>query len=665
MFKHKFILSISAILSICDFSYSHEIKNLEIVTVNAQKQSENMQKVPIAMSVFNEFDIEDKGIKSISDIGSYVPNLMIFDIGNSTSTPPSIRGLFAEALTLESTLGVYVDGVPITMGVGINESLIDIERVEVLRGPQGSLYGKNTESGVINIITKQPSNETRANTFLSIGEDKLFEVGANVSGAIIKDKLYLGIGAKHYQKDGFVKHINGKIVDDREHDYARVQLRITPTDNLEISLIKSITKYNDGATHMGSSFFANRVVSSDLQGEDNSKDDKNALKINYTFNENLKFQSISTYRQFDNKIKQDFDFTNLDKMKLHSFTNGKYSKYSQEFRLNYEYEKLKLVTGIYFDKNKNKFDDFMDSFMPYFLKQELSGKSLGLFSHLDYAITDKLGLILGLRYDNETKKLKEAQKGIDLKNSYSEVSPKFSLKYNILPNFMTYFTVAKGYRAGGFNPYARAGYPKTYDKESLYSYDFGFKSSFFNDTFIINSNIYYMDIKDMQVTANIKSKNSSFNETYTSNAASAESYGLEMDMFGKITNEFSLFATAGLNRTKFKEFKDELGDYSGKYNRFSPKYNYSLGVNYTNSNGVYAQTSINGYGKMFLDKNNQLPRKAYDLFNIKIGYESNSFDIYLYANNVFDKKYDSLKYAGMFDTYSSPREIGLKIEYRY
>jgi outer membrane receptor for ferric coprogen and ferric-rhodotorulic acid len=134
---------------------------IEQMTVTAQKQEENVQEVPMSITVFDSLDIEDKKIESIRDMADFVPNLMIYQYGASGKNAPTMRGITAAPESFRVSTGLYVDGVPVLTGIGFVNEMLDIERIEVLRGPQGTIYGKGTESGAINIITRQPDNEFR------------------------------------------------------------------------------------------------------------------------------------------------------------------------------------------------------------------------------------------------------------------------------------------------------------------------------------------------------------------------------------------------------------------------------------------------------------------------------------------------------------------------
>jgi len=165
---------------------------LGTMTVTAQKQEENVQEVPISVSVLSGLELEDHNIDHLWKIADFVPNLMFQDIAMSNKfSQPTMRGIYAPATTFASSVGLYVDGVPFLSSPGFATGLLDVERVEVLRGPQGTLYGKNTEAGAINIITRQPDNTLRGKIMAQGGEDKKGLLTASVSGPILEDRLFL------------------------------------------------------------------------------------------------------------------------------------------------------------------------------------------------------------------------------------------------------------------------------------------------------------------------------------------------------------------------------------------------------------------------------------------------------------------------------------------
>ena len=150
-----------------------------------------------------------------------------------------------------------------------------------------------------------------------------------------------------------------------------------------------------------------------------------------------------------------------------------------------------------------------------------------------------------------------------------------------------------------------------------------------------------------------------------SNAAEATSKGMELDLSLRLNREWELFFSAGYNDTTFDQYVDDLGDYSGNTNPYSPKYNYNIGARYRDTSGYYARIDLNGYSKIYLDKENTTKRDAYHLVNLKLGFEAESYDIYLYGKNIFDKVYDSVGYSNKYTKYSPPREVGVQLVYRF
>jgi len=661
--KSKIVLSVATSFILSQGVYAQNTpKELDSITVTAQKVEENIQNVPISMSVFDEFSLEDKNIDTVADIAKYTPGLQILR-GGALKSAPSMRGLYSNYTTRSSVAGLFVNGIPITRGTGFDETLLDIERVEVLKGPQGTLYGKNTEVGVINVITKKPDNETKGKIQATLGEDNKKELSFHASGAIVKDKFYIGLAGKYYEKDGYIKNIaTGENEDDKEHNYGKINLRYTPTDDLEFSLISSKIKYKDGATTVSSTKMNEREVSSDFEAFNNSDVWMTSFNILYNINQNLSFTSITSQREHKEIKSDDFDYTNNYSRRFHVISNNNYKSFAQELRLNYEKDNIKLVTGLFYDTADMNYDKDVDQWKFTSVRktlQNVDSDSLGVFSHLTYDFNDKLSLLGGLRFDNDKQTFKDSTQTIDYDEN--EFSPKIGFTYDLSKDMMSYATIAKGYRTGGFNIFAPTSDLKTFDTETLYSYDFGLKGSSLNNRLIYDIALYYMDIDNMQVDEYIDATT-----VIKTNAAKATSKGIEASLNFQASDTINLFAGASINDIKFDKYNNGKTDYSGKRTSNAPKYNFNLGVLYRSLKGYYASADISGYGDMYLDSANKYKKDAYELVNTKIGYESEKYNIYLYAKNLFDKKYDSVGiYSGTYTDYSAPREIGIQLVYRF
>jgi iron complex outermembrane recepter protein len=653
---------------------------LGVITVTAQKQEENVQEVPISISVFSDQVIEDNNIQSVTEIADFVPNMMIVDQGVSGFNTPSIRGVQASGTSMSVSAAMYVDGVPFTSAPGFEDAILDIERIEVLRGPQGTLYGKNTEIGAINIITRQPNNELKGK--LSVEGGKLLSVetddglkgsfSANVSGPVVRDKLFFGLAGRYYQRDGFMENtITGDTPDDRENWFGRGHLRWTPNDRFDISLIASRIQYDEGGpamqlTETGAASFGlpapeYRKVTSNLKSENNSSSDAQSLKAAYRINDELTLTSISARRVFEHDTLFDFDFSPMTL--FHSDSGSEYKKLSQELRLNYAKERLKWLVGLYYDDDSDDLYYEIDSMFPMMAtttNRSIEGDSYAAFFNITYPLFDQFNIVAGLRFENQDREMKDNATGRTIDNSWDSVTPKIAVQYLFTPSMMSFVSVAKGYRSGGFNMFASDPRYYSYDEEELWCYEIGIKSAFMDNRFVVNGSIFYLDITGMQVNESVSPV-----EVYLTNAAEASGLGAELELTGRITDELMLMASFGYTDLKFDDFKDVFGDYKDNQNPYAPDYTFNFGGQYRHATGFYARADLIGYGKMYLEKANMYSRDAFEMVNAKIGYETEQFDCYLYGNNIFDEEYDVVGYGGVYTVYSEPGEVGMKLVYRF
>lgn len=657
----KKIVLLSSVLAF--FLHANEIKSLNDMTVTAQKTEENVQDVPISMSVFSDISLEDKKIIDLTNLSYYVPNFYLVDVGSVAGAySPSMRGIYTTPALLSSSVGLYIDGVPTTNTVGFEAILEDIQRVEVLRGPQSALYGKNTEAGVINIITKKPDNNTQGKVSLEYGEDNKQEVAATIRTPIVKDKLFVGITGRYFAKDGNIENTYLNKKNDKKNYYGKIYLRATPTDRLELGLIASgFKKDDDGASINIISAEDFRKVSTDTLGFMKDSSQSYALKVDYEF-DNFTLNSTTSYTKNVQDSLVDYDFTTA-KM-FNSKTRIDHKNLSQELKLDGKHENLKWLFGVFGSSYKKSGGITNISDYPeyaYSSVNDIDSTNIGVFTHLNYAFSDTINLIGGIRYDRDKSEIDVPDYMYKDEFSSNNISPKIALEYKINSNFLTYATVAKGYKSGGFYILADPNYSRKYDSETLWNYELGFKSTLFGGKLAINGDIFYMDINDMQVFTLTTTTGSG----YISNAASATSYGFELDTNYIINDNFSIFGSFGYNESKFDDFRDALGSYNDNYTTFAPKYNYSLGGQFRGLGGFYASANIVGYGKMYLNNSNTYSQNAYALVNAKIGYEWDNFDIYVYGDNLFDKDYDIKHFDDNYILTYSDREIGVRFAYRF
>ncbi len=500
------------------------------------------------------------------------------------------------------------------------------------------------------------------------------EFSVTLSGPIVQDRLFFNVSGQFYDKDGFVINGNtGKPANDKRSWYGKGALYWNPVDALAIQLSAELLKRDEGGQDLGLSVrgaaayglqpSGKRRVFPDFAGTNEGETRSLALKMNYDFSDQLKLSSITTFRQYKDVSTEDYDY-NPGKFIHLVEMDGQYQRTSQELRLSSETERLRWITGIYYDKDDNDFKSYVDSDIPMGsvrTNRNVTNTAYAVFGQLRYALTSSLGITGGLRYEKQDGEFADFLTNARYEASWDSLSPKISVDYRFSPEIMGYASVAKGFRSGGFNIYAMLPQHRTFDGEELWSYEVGSKTQWLDNRLLINGAVFYMDLDHMQVDEAVTPV-----YIVTTNAAKATGYGSEIEIQARISKGFTLTGSFGYTHIEFDEFADALGDYKGNKNPYAPEYTFSIGGQYRMENGVYMGLDFLGYGKMFLDKANQLPRDAYQLVNAKIGYEAENWDIYLYGKNIFDKEYDIDGYfGGFFTIYSVPREIGLKLTYRF
>ena len=650
---------------------SSRTSTLETITVTANKTEENAQEVSNSLTVFSGDKIDELKMEGILDISMFTPNFTITESGVSFMKTPSIRGLASNSHTGTTTVGLYVDGVPTLSPVGYDNTLIDIERVEVLRGPQGTLYGKGAEAGIVNIITRAPGNEIRFPVSVDLGVDGKVKAGGTLSRPIVKDKVYISMSFLHDQRDGWVEDSSGNTVDDFEQNYGAAKLKFTPTDDLDITLSGSYLKYDNGQPHMnltetgalayGLTAPQDRVSNPSFDAYDKTDISCLSLTAEYLISNSIKLSSVTASRQFSNDYRFDYDFSEPEL--LHYIQGDEVDRLSEELRISSTGTPVTWVAGIYADTDEVAQKYTVSSTIPgtsMTVDDAINkGTSWSAFAHANVPFGN-LSVIGGLRYDYQEREYDQPSYGIDLEEDWSEFSPKVGVEYRISEGIMTYATVSKGYLSGGFNAFATDPQYRSFDEEKLWSYEIGVKNTFLDNRLILNAAVFYMDITDALVFERI-----SAGTGYTTNAAEVSSKGFEAEMVYIPVQGLTLNANFGYVEAKFDKFSDISGDYEGKSKPYAPEYTFNIGAMYRTTFGLYLGANIVGQADMYVNKENSLKQDAYQLVNTKIGYESENYDIYLYGKNIFDEKYDTPYDGDMWVVYSQPAEYGVTFAYRF
>ena len=653
---------------------------MEQMVVTAQKREENVQDVPASISVFSDIQIEDADIRDTVELTRFTPNVHIKTSG--PEHPLVFRGITTFDTSIYSAAGFYVDDVNYPLHYMYNPDFFDIERIEVLKGPQGTLYGRNTESGVINIITKQPDNKLQGKIFgeyenYTNGDFDGYRTGGSVSGPIVRDKLYLRLAGQWEDSDGFLKNEYndddeaGKI----EHLNGRGTLRWTPTDKWDISFIADAMDTNDnlGVYRFltGPSKTDRHKINWDGDYYSDQEGNGQTLRIKYE-GDSFNVLSVTGRRYYEHDLALDADCSAVPPpySRGSTYLNYESETISEEIRVSSPNVSgpFKWLLGIY-GYWEDTDVDVARPVMGLFPTTDMDVNGFATFGQGTYTLFGRLHLTAGLRYDyvdleGDFKKpanfMDPVDRDYDKGLNDGTLLPRFSLAFDLTDDIMTYASASRGYLTGGYN-YGLAGDIESfyYDPEYTWNYEVGIKTAWLDRRLMANLSAFYIDIKDKQVMETVMS-NPMIQEV--KNAAEAHSMGVELELQARPMRGLDFFAGFGYTEAEFDDWtatefnmatsQFEKYDYEDKDLPNAPEYTYNLGVQYRHEFGFFGRVDLLGTGSFYGDSKNKAKEDNYELVNLRLGYEREHFDIVCWCKNLFDERYETSKHVW------GPNELG-------
>lgn len=631
-----------------------------------------------AVTVLSGEQVRPGTITATRELGTYLPNVTVFDANNDRSPKYSIRGLRENNFaTGDPAVGMYVDDIPYLDLNSRGLALFDVEQIEFLRGPQPGLFGANGPGGVINIVTRQPNDEWHGHGGFSYGnyDQQIYEAG--LRGPIVPEKLSLGVSGLYSRRDGFVRNqTTDSHPDEKETLAGRAQLRWTPTDTLDLSLVLHGQKFNDGFIptyyrgHDKSLFSVKR----DYDGFVDTETWGTAFKASFQ-NEVVKVTSISSYRNWKQELQQDFDFSAAP-IRL-GFANPDLDQWSQEVRVqsNDESKDLQWLTGVFYADGslKNNSGSHELAFDPLLMLpppstfrtvSDLDSKTFAAFGQGTYTVVENLDLTAGLRftYDDRSANRKhtlENNSGFlpggsqtlgawDTSDHFTDISPKFGIGYHFTPELETYASVTRGYQSGGFNTSNDNEAEAKFSPSHSWNYEAGMKTKWLDERLIVNGAIFYTDTHNYQVYR-ISSLDPS--QAFLVNADQVTSYGAELDLIARPSTNLDLSAAFGWTETEFDDFTERstimtpggpltsTTRFDGNDVSFVPAFTANFAAQYRFPCHIYARAEYQAVGNYYLDEANSAKQSAYALVNARLGYQTEHFEVYAFGKNLFDKHY--------------------------
>jgi iron complex outermembrane receptor protein len=689
---------------------------LEEVIVTAERRAQDAQDVPIALTIIGGSEISPAGISSISDVALKTPNLTFtqFNIGEPQLF---LRGLGTtiDSAGADPTVSVFIDDVYVGRSAGATSDLYDLERIEVLRGPQGTLYGRNVTGGAISIVTKRPSEEFEAKLGVTVGNYGLTVLRGLVDGPI-GDNLAGNLSFSKRDRDGYAySNRSGQELDDADNFSLRGKLLWDISDNTELLLgfdystddnngqCRNLTKLdNPAGDHNAGGVFV--PVLKQIKADTNSEDPRTcamtieqyaerdvfglSARLQMEFTNDLSLTSITAYRELEYSWLQELG--GLDSppnlLSVEDNEGDDADQISQEFRLTKDGDRLFWVAGAYyFKENVDRFANVPIFFGPgspvapgalldRSWLQSATNTSMALFGQVVWSMTDALALTLGGRHTWDEKEMDNAYysspgnevynfKGLE--ESWDEFTPRVTVDWQVTDDHMLFATWSKGYKSGVFiSQNTTAALAETpLEPEEATNMEIGAKTRWFDNR--LQFNLVYFDLEnENQQLFRLE------NFTLVSENFGTESSGIELDFIAALGKNLTL---SGMYASLDAEIVG--GQFAGNVAPRSPDYKYSVALNYNAALGNGAildfDASVSYSDNWYMEATNQgvSYMDDYSIVDASVRYTSSggNWEVTLWGKNLSDELVTShsivSSFGGSVELFAPPRTYGVTANY--
>ena len=683
MRKHYSLLLLSSILAGgvgISAAHAADSAQIETVTVTAERRAENIQQVPLQVSAFSADQLAASNVKTTQGVLNLVPNVSMDHSYTYLNSFVVVRGV-AEINNADSPMAVIVDGVPQNNQKQMLMDLFDVKQVEVLKGPQGGLYGRNAIGGAMIITTKSPTNEFEGSADVTYGNGDAWQTTASISGPIIKDKLLFRLSANLKGDGGRIENTYlHKNVDKIDHDdTVRGKLLAYPTNWLTLDLRGSYNDFKGGAIWDSVVYSGNpndiRPPVSDFLGQTTG----HIADASFKFDADLGFATltgITAYTDLAEDNRGDLDFTNpvINPGGFLGFLgpfgqgqNLSVNMTSQELRLvsptdqpfrwitgaYYVHTNRSLLTRGFFDVNHSP-AQFNDPALVLIQKAESdSNNAWAIYGQADYDLTSKFTLSAALRYDHDNRQQTDLGTKLVRKHSFDNTEPKVTATYHIDKDRLVYATYSTGFRSGGFNA-PGVSIPE-FKAETLTNYEAGFKTSWLDKRLVLNGAVYYAVDHNFQfffVDALTASQ-------IIGNLDKVHIWGVELQAQALVADGLQVFGGLGTTNTDIRQSTDFAGIVGNKTPKTVP-WTLNAGFEYDRSLGGDVNGTLHfeyqHRARKYWQIDNLAVSDPIDLVSARAGVEFGRWGLYVWGKNLTDARYYADYNPGKFS--GLPYDIG-------
>jgi iron complex outermembrane receptor protein len=668
--------------------------DLQRVEITGLKRSELADRAALTTNVLSAGDVRDAGLLEFGDIAQVVPGLSFGNAG-ARGGPGylSVRGIVNNNNVIDPGVAIYLDGVPIGDFWSYGQRLFDIERVEVLKGPQGPLYGVNSQAGVINIVSRRPSADLQGRAQAGAGSWSTRYASASLSGPLGDDRLLFSAALSADRRGGYIDNLlTGTRHDGQDGTAGRVKLRWQPTEPLRVDLLLmgARTRDDNGLTYLPvdrASYSASpqvRPLALDRydiavdRGYSNSSTRQAALAATYS---TPAFDLVLTSATRRNRLDQLYDLDFTPARLLQNQYLLRFDETNHEVRLQSPADndaRLTWTLGVARNEIDRRYDFPVRAladlgFLPagtydFFGASRLEGANTGVFAQATWRVLDRaVGLTAGLRRDRTERSINRAASPIGFPGQQATVShsawlPMVGVDWRTSNHTLVYANLGRGWKSGGLNPTAQTLARSIYQPEYSTTLDAGVKMRI-TPGLQVNAAVFHNRLSDYQ-----DGQSDGAGSFYLGNAKRAHTQGVEFDARWNPTPQWTLTGALGLVSAKFDDYLFDPNSglrLDGQPLRQVPKHNYALAAKYRHESGLSLVGELRGSGAfselLFNSQAGVFDRfdiNGHRILNLRVGYEAPRWSAWVVGRNLTDAYYfKRTESSGPFSGYSQPMGV--------
>lgn len=653
------------------------------VVIKSAREQRPLQELPISTSLVPASKIEQEQVTGLTDLTTRVPNLYMPSYGSKLTSPIYIRGIGSRINS--PAIGLYVDNVPQFDKSSFDFEFYNIERVEVLRGPQGTMYGRNNLGGLIHVYTQSPENHNNIEIEAGTGNYGLQNYKALINRPI-SEQTDLQISGQYRHSDGYFKNqYSGKMADNMDVYNGRFRLVHRWSRNLKSDLIVSYENSDQNGYPYGMIDAETKQLQPVNYNEPSSyyRNLATAGLVNSWVKGNFTLRSVTSAQYIDDEQVIDQDFTEQSRYLVSQPQTQ--TIFSQELTASVEKEDLETIIGVFAFSHRLKKDVRVDigPEKSTVVRKNYDHSNAGVAAFTQTTISnfliDGLSFTSGIRidwekatqdyyYDMVSNGSVMPVDSTDSELKFSEALPRITFDYQLINTLNVFASLTKGYKTGGFNSTFERPEDQTFDAEHSWNYEAGIKSKWLFNLMRMSVSGFYIDWKNQQIYQPVPSGRGSM----LKNAGRSESRGVEAEVIIKPSKALETTINVGHTRATFSEYqKNDSTDLSGNFLPYAPRVTVYAGQDITLPirENVLDKALINinyqGTGKLYWDDENSASQDYYGVLNGSVTLEKENLRLTLWARNISNTDYQVFRFSALGNNYAQrgiPAIYGVRLK---